>query len=210
MSLSSPSDLKILRRSLRLTCAQAAISIDVTARAWRSYETSVDCKSHRTIPERSLRVFCERHGVPYPPTSNDGRLLSVGCKIISITAYKGGVGKSPITVDVATELARRGSQVAIITGDVVYRCSMDDELREHRRLKIQNSPVTYFDESDVILYHAELHDLERKLEEDLAGTSLLEAGEIRFAMVIKLSVSIEKEWPATRCLGWSKNMIIFC
>ncbi|AYN99552.1 hypothetical protein D8767_11450 [Pseudomonas sp. LTGT-11-2Z] len=180
MSLISPSDLKNLRRSLRLTCEQAAISIDIKARAWRSYETSADCKSHRTIPERSLRVFCERHGVPYPPTSNDGRLLSVGCKIISITAYKGGVGKSPITVDVATELARRGSRVAIITGDVVYRCSMGDEMREHRRLKIKNSPVTYFDESDVILYSAELRDLERKLEEDLAGTGVLDPGEIRF------------------------------
>lgn len=180
MSLISPSDLKNLRRSLRLTCEQAAISIDIKARAWRSYETSADCKSHRTIPERSLRVFCERHGVPYPPTSNDGRLLSVGCKIISITAYKGGVGKSPITVDVATELARRGSRVAIITGDVVYRCSMGDEMRKHRRLKIQNSPVTYFDESDVILYSAELRDLERKLEEDLAETSVLDPGEIRF------------------------------
>ncbi|HGY9638120.1 TPA: ParA family protein [Pseudomonas putida] len=180
MSLISPSDLKNLRRSLRLTCEQAAISIDIKARAWRSYETSADCKSHRTIPERSLRVFCERHGVPYPPTSNDGRLLSVGCKIISITAYKGGVGKSPITVDVATELARRGSRVAIITGDVVYRCSMGDEMREHRRLKIKNSPVTYFDESDVTLYSAELRDLERKLEEDLAGTGVLDPGEIRF------------------------------
>jgi chromosome partitioning protein len=104
----------------------------------------------------------------------------VGCKIISITAYKGGVGKSPITVDVATELARRGSRVAIITGDVVYRCSMGDKLREHRRLKIQSSPVTYFDETDVILYHAELHDLERKLEEELAETSILDPGEIRF------------------------------
>ena len=180
MSLISPSDLKSLRRSLKLTCEQAAISIDVKARAWRSYETSTDCKSHRTIPERSLRVFCERHGVPYPPTSNDGRLLSVGCKVISITAYKGGVGKSPITVDVATELARRGNRVAIITGDVVYRCSMRDDMREHRRLKIQNSPVTYFDESDVILYHAELHDLQRKLAEDLAEESILDPGELRF------------------------------
>lgn len=180
MSLISPNDLKVLRRALRLTCQQAAESIDVTARAWRSYETSADCKSHRTIPERSLRVFCERHGLPYPPTSNDGRLLSVGCKIISITAYKGGVGKSPITVDVATELARRGNRVAIITGDVVYRCSMREDMREHRRLKIENSPVTYFDESDVILYHAELHHLERKLAEDLAEESILDPGEIRF------------------------------
>lgn len=180
MSLISPGDLKVLRRALRLTCEQAALSIDIKARAWRSYETSVDRKSHRTIPERSLRVFCERHSVPYPPTSNDGRLLSVGCKIISITAYKGGVGKSPITVDVATELARRGNRVAIITGDVVYRCSMRDDMREHRWQKLQNSPVTYFDESDVILYHAELHDLERKLADDLAEESILDPGEIRF------------------------------
>lgn len=180
MSLISPSDLKILRRALRLTCEHAAVSIDVTARTWRSYETSTDCKSHRTIPERSLRVFCERMRCTIRRPSNDGRLLSVGCKVISITAYKGGVGKSPITVDVATELARRGNRVAIITGDVVYRCSMRDDMREHRWLKIQNSPVTYFDESDVILYNAELHDLERKLAEDLAEESILDLGETRF------------------------------
>jgi len=57
---------------------------------------------------------------------------------------------------------------------------MGDEMREHRRLKIKNSPVTYFDESDVTLYSAELRDLERKLEEDLAGTGVLDPGEIRF------------------------------
>lgn len=180
MSLISPSDLKILRRALRLTCEQAAASINVTPRAWRSYEASMVYKSHRTIPERSLRVFCERHGVPYPPISNDGRLLVVGCKIISITAYKGGVGKSPITVDVATELTRRGNRVAIITSDAVYKGTMNKEKRAHRRLKIESGPVKYFDEADVVLFKTEIQDLERQLEEDLAEVSLTDPAEIRF------------------------------
>lgn len=180
MSLISPSDLKILRRALRLTCEQAAASINVTSRAWRSYETCMVYKSHRTIPERSLRVFCERHGVPYPPISNDGRLLVVGCKIISITAYKGGVGKSPITVDVATELTRRGNRVAMITSDAVYKGTMNKEKRAHRRLKIESGPVKYFDEADVVLFKTEIQDLERQLEEDLAEASFTDPAEIRF------------------------------
>jgi chromosome partitioning protein len=40
--------------------------------------------------------------------------------VISITSLKGGVGKSPITVDVASCLAERGYKVAVITYDYSY------------------------------------------------------------------------------------------
>lgn len=200
MSLLSPSELKVLRCALHLTCKRAAASINVTPRTWRSYETSLVHKSHRTIPERSLRVFCERHGVPYPPISNDGRLLTLGCRIISITTYKGGVGKSPITVDVATELSQRGNRVAIITGDAVYRGTMASERRVHRRLKIQSGLVNYYDESDVVLFSTEIRDLERELEEDLAEASLTDSAEIRFCYGYQIE-RISRKGRAVRVVG---------
>lgn len=56
MSLISPSDLKILRRALRLTCEQAAASINVTPMAWRSYEASPKVLMQSGIgPEDHLR-----------------------------------------------------------------------------------------------------------------------------------------------------------
>ncbi|POF88346.1 hypothetical protein BGP80_10370 [Pseudomonas putida] len=106
-------------------------------------------------------------------------MLTVGCRIFSITAYKGGVGKSPITVDVATELSQRGNRVAIITGDAVYRGTMESERRAHRRLNIQSGLVKYYDEADVVLFSTEIQDLERELEEDLSEASLTDPAEIR-------------------------------
>jgi chromosome partitioning protein len=75
--------------------------------------------------------------VPYPPVSNDGRLLVNGCKVMSITTLKGGVGKSPITVNVATELAGRGKRVAIISSDIVYKCFVDEETKLHGEFERQ-------------------------------------------------------------------------
>lgn len=56
MYLLSPSDLKTLKHALCMTYEQAA-NIDVIPKAWQSYEASMVYKSHRTIPERSLRVL---------------------------------------------------------------------------------------------------------------------------------------------------------
>lgn len=68
MSLISPEDLKSLRHVLGLTAEQAAATIGVKERTWQSYETSLEQPSHRTIKMSSLQLFCERRGVPYPPS----------------------------------------------------------------------------------------------------------------------------------------------
>ncbi|WP_238936515.1 ParA family protein [Pseudomonas typographi] len=45
---------------------------------------------------------------------------SHAARVLSITSLKGGVGKSPITVDVAACLVERGSRVALISHDCCY------------------------------------------------------------------------------------------
>lgn len=168
MSLISPEDLKSLRHALGLTAEQAAATIGVKERTWQSYETSLGQPSHRTIKMSSLQLFCERRGVPYPPVSNDGRLLVNGCKVMSITTLKGGVGKSPITVNVATELAARGKRVAIISNDIVYKCYVKEEAEIYGEFDYKGRSVHYFGAEDVLLYSAEVHDLEHELAERLS------------------------------------------
>lgn len=179
MSLISPEDLKALRHALGLTAEQAAATIGVKERTWQSYETSLGQSSHRTIKMGSLQLFCERRGVPYPPVSNDGRLLVNSCKVISITSTKGGVGKSPITVNVATELAARGKRVAIISNDIVYKCFVEEEAKLYGRFDEKGRGVHYFDEEDVSLYSSEVHDLERELSEEISEASSKSADDIR-------------------------------
>jgi len=171
MSLISPEDLKSLRHALGLTAEQAAATIGVKERTWQSYETSLEQPSHRTIKMSSLQLFCERRGVPYPPVSNDGRLLVNGCKVISVTTLKGGVGKSPITVNVATELAARGKRVAIISNDIVYKCFVEEEAKIHGEFDSKGRAVHYFSAEDVLLYSAEVHDLERELSDRISEDS---------------------------------------
>uniref|UniRef100_UPI0039057B34 AAA family ATPase n=1 Tax=Pseudomonas putida TaxID=303 RepID=UPI0039057B34 len=159
MSLITPEKLKELRNALGLTAEQAALSINVKERTWQSYEAPIGHSSHRTMKIMYLQRFCEQHGVPYPPVSNDGRLLVNGCKVISITTLKGGVGKSPISVNVATELAKRGKKVAIITSDIVFRCCVKLDEEKFGQFDHKGRLVHYYAADDVGLYKSEMHDL---------------------------------------------------
>lgn len=179
MSLISPEDLKSLRNALGLTAEEAAATIGVKERTWQSYETSLGQPSHRTIKMSSLQLFCERRGVPFPPVSNDGRLLVNGCKVISITTLKGGVGKSPITVNVATELAARGKRVAIISNDIVYKCFVEEEAKLYGEFDGKGRVVHYFGAEDVLLYSAEVHDLECELSEKISEASTKNPDDIK-------------------------------
>lgn len=179
MSLITPEKLKELRNALGLTAEQAALSINVKERTWQSYEAPIGHSSHRTMKIMYLQRFCEHHGIPYPPVSNDGRLLVNGCKVISITTLKGGVGKSPITVNVATELAKRGKKVAIITSDIVFRCCVELDEEKFGQFNHKGRLVHYYAEDDVGLYKSEVHDLEFELSDEISKSGLVEPDEIK-------------------------------
>lgn len=164
----SPSDLKKIRKHLGLTAAQAAAAVDVKLRAWQAYET-LDGGSAREMPEYRLKKFCQVYNLAYPPISNDGRILRDSCKVIAITAYKGGVGKSPITVDVATTLRSRGFKVAIVSNDVVFRCYTGKSRLPYPSHVERNPGIDYLDESEVLMYKGEIRDLEFRLDEMRKG-----------------------------------------
>ncbi|WP_238066777.1 AAA family ATPase [Pseudomonas shirazica] len=193
MSLITPEKLRELRNALGLTAEQAAASIEVKERTWQSYEAPIGHSSHRTMKVMNLQRFCERHKIPYPPVSNDGRLLVNGCKVISITTSKGGVGKSPITVNVATELARRGSKVAIVTSDIVFRCCVKLEIKRTGRFDHVGRLVHYYAEDQVALYKAEVHDLQRQLSDDIAKSHLTDPDEINSRFRYQIEVVRKKK-----------------
>lgn len=166
MPIIRPHQLKALRNACGLTVKKAAASVHVNERTWRTYETDVNNASSIRIPEERLIAFCERHGVPYPPVSNDGRILKGACKVISITAYKGGVGKSPITVAVAAYLGSIGKKVAIVTNDFVFYCRAQKDPWIRYRLEGRARLVDFYGENDVLMYPSEIAELEQAIEKD--------------------------------------------
>ncbi|WP_144399830.1 AAA family ATPase [Pseudomonas avellanae] len=169
MSDIHPQQLKELRKACGLTVKKAAASVHVHERTWRTYETDVNSASFTRIPKERLIAFCVRHDVPYPPISNDGRVLKSACKVISITTYKGGVGKSPITVAVAGYLGSIGKKVAIVTNDSVFYCRADKDSWVSHRLKGKASMVDFYGEEDVIMYPSEIEELEQALKRERQG-----------------------------------------
>ncbi|VVO95066.1 hypothetical protein PS903_02484 [Pseudomonas fluorescens] len=166
MPIIQPYQLKALRNACGLTVKKAAASVHVNERTWRTYETDIDNTSSIPIPEERLIAFCERHDVPYPPVSNDGRILKGACKVISITAYKGGVGKSPITVAVAAYLGSIGKKVAIVTNDFVFSRRMQKDSWISLRLEGRARWVDFYGENDVLMYPSETDELEQAIEKD--------------------------------------------
>lgn len=103
---------------------RAAECAGVSERTWRSYEQG------QRRPRRSVvQNFYDRSGIPMP--SDTARLLRVTqtARVISITSLKGGVGKSPITIDVAACLVERGNRVAVITHDCCYEDGVSNGAR---------------------------------------------------------------------------------
>ncbi|HEX8595695.1 MAG TPA: AAA family ATPase [Pseudomonas sp.] len=165
MSPIQPHQLKELRKACGLTVGKAALSVHVHERTWRTYETDVDNASHIRIPQGRLMAFCERHELPYPPVGPDGQIMATGCKVLSITTYKGGVGKSPITVAVAGVLASAGRRVAIVSNDRVFNLQGKEDSWISARLEGRARSVDFIGEDDVLMYPGEVEHIEQAIQE---------------------------------------------
>lgn len=121
---------------------RAANCAGVSERTWRSYE-----QGQRSPRNSVVRNFYDRSGISMPP--NIAQLLRVArtARVLSITSLKGGVGKSPITIDVAACLVERGSNVAVITHD----CCFEDGVSNGARPKAGSlvAGVDFFGYADV-------------------------------------------------------------
>ncbi|TLX56973.1 hypothetical protein DN824_13115 [Stutzerimonas nosocomialis] len=157
--------LKHARESNFISVPQAAYWAGVKDRTWRSYESAFDSSS-RNPTRRSLWCFFHRSGIAIPPELKDYIFESESGQTLSITAYKGGVGKSPITVDVAACLVQRGFKVAIVTNDIVYTCKIEKgDSPEPGSLVSQ---ISFYDELDILFSKSEIRKLEKELNRNRA------------------------------------------
>lgn len=153
----SPKQLRRLREFAKLKTSDAATLARISKRAWESYEVPIDKPSSRAIPAATLELFCLKAKIPFPPVRDDGVLAIDVAKVLGFTCMKGGVGKSPITIEAANDLARRGYSVGIISDDGVF-----EAYKDCGEYPSYDNPTFYAD-NDVLFGQSELRDLENNL-----------------------------------------------
>ncbi|MBC8999854.1 ParA family protein [Pseudomonas sp. N40(2020)] len=146
-----PEELKALRKSKGISAKNAATAVERSVKSWQGYE-SIDSKVQ--IPDSVLSQFLRTFNITWPHA-----------KVVSITAYKGGIGKSPITVAIATSFAQTGLKVAVIANDEVFRGYTNKARIDVKNSERLASKVDFFDQHDIIMYPSELLRLEEENEQ---------------------------------------------
>lgn len=163
MEHSVAGQLRKARLDRKLNVNQAAKWASVTWRAWRAWES--DAPSKRKPSPAALRLFFLRAGIPIPNDLREYLDPHRRSHVISITSSKGGVGKSPITVNVAACLAFKGMRVAIITDDAVYRSMVS--AGEGPEANSLVSAVDIYDLRDVVIHPSEAKNLAKQIARNL-------------------------------------------
>lgn len=164
---------------------RAAECAGVSERTWRYYE-----QGQRSPRKSVVRNFFDRSGISMP--SNIAKLLKVArsARVLSITSLKGGVGKSPITVDVAACLVERGSNVAIITHDCCYE---DDASNgKHPKAHSLAAGVDFFGYTDVFFSVAEKGSFTKRLRHIVDHGSPMDRSGLEFEMGGTLGSMVER------------------
>jgi len=152
--------LKKTRESSFFSVAQAAHWAGVADRTWRSYESQFP-SSNRNLSRRSIWNFFSRSNLTIPVEIKEFIFSEGSTQVISVTNYKGGIGKSPITVDLAACLTLRGFKVAVITSDSVYRGMIARKASPEKDSLV--SKIDFFDEKDVVFRKSEIRDLKKRV-----------------------------------------------
>lgn len=147
-----PDELKALRESLGLTAAMAAGSVRVALRTWQCYEAAIIAPSYRAIPALRLELFCNKHGLPYPPTRRDGTMSDQTSHVITLLSGTGGSGKTSIALEVGRVFASNGKIVKVISDAPGLTSS---------RFCFENPEIVA--EQNVLLTKNEVKDLRAKL-----------------------------------------------
>jgi cellulose biosynthesis protein BcsQ len=159
--------LKEIRMARGISTPQAARWAGVNDRAWRSYETEEENSSSRVPSESTLRCFFQRSGIKMPPEFRRYLAPCGQARTLSVTTYKGGVGKSPITINIAACLVSKGFRVAVVTDDTVFRCmKKDGEGPEDDSLVSQ---VRFYDDRDILFSASELKALAKEVRDNVTN-----------------------------------------
>jgi chromosome partitioning protein len=150
--------LKAVRQRAGHSSAQAASYVYLDARAWRSWEAFDDKPSSRIPPKSAIWSYFWRAGIQMPAEFRAYLDDSPLGRCFSIASYKGGVGKSPLTVNIAAQLVARGFTVAVVTNDEVFRGMRDDHEEPPEGSLV--SRIDFYDEDDIVTSISEIRALE--------------------------------------------------
>ncbi|MBB6157395.1 chromosome partitioning protein [Pseudomonas sp. JAI115] len=190
--------LRTLRKSAKISVALAAKRAFVDERTWRSWETLKGAKYDRQPSEKALWSFFQRSGIEIPPEFTarpNGKPLG---RVLSITSYKGGVGKSPITINVAAQLAAQHLKVAVVTDDGVFRGMCHDGRGPATGTQV--SKIDFYDELDLVTSPADLKKMKKEIREHVTHLPIEEQqmGRFIYGHVFK---AIERKALATERLS---------
>lgn len=153
--------LKEIRESRFISVAQAAHWAGVADRTWRSYESQFS-SSNRNPSRRSLWNFFYKSNFTMPDEFRDYIFSGETRQTLAVTSYKGGIGKSPITIDIAACLVARNFRVAVISSDSVYRGMTAKKFNPKDGSLV--SKIDFFDEKDVLFKRSEIQELKRQIQ----------------------------------------------
>lgn len=190
--------LRTLRKSAKISVALAAKRAFVDERTWRSWETLNGATYDRQPSEKALWSFFQRSGIEMPQefkTRTNGQPLG---RALSIATYKGGVGKSPITISVAARLVEQNFKVAVVTDDGVFRGITNAGRGPSTGSLV--SKIDFYDERDLKVSQTELNKLKKEIRDNV--TSLPEEeqhiGKIIYSHLIE---TLERKNHATENLS---------
>lgn len=157
--------LKKARLKAQMSATLAAKMALVDPRTWRQWEEDQDHDNARSPSPAALWSFTARSGITIPGVDPMDRRSPRGVAF-SIASSKGGVGKTPITLNVAACLVEQGFQVAIVTNDLMYRVAIDDAETPTPGSLV--SRIDFYDELDLIIFPTEVRERRRELRQRLA------------------------------------------
>jgi chromosome partitioning protein len=190
--------LKKVRESAKISVALAAKRAFVDERTWRSWETLKGAAYDRQPSEKALWSFFQRSGIEMPQAFKaraNGNPLG---QVLSIATYKGGVGKSPITINVAARLVEQNFKVAVVTDDGVFRGMSSDG--RGPALETLVSKIDFYDERDLKASPAELKKMKKEIRDNVTNLPREEQqkGEIIYGHLIE---TVERKKLATENLS---------
>ncbi|MCY1258440.1 hypothetical protein D9M68_46990 [compost metagenome] len=160
------------RRRLKKGRLKAKISVSLAAklafvepRTWRQWEAEEDSDNARSPSPAALWSFIARSGISIPGLDPRKRKSPRGIAF-TIASSKGGVGKTPITLNVAACLVEQGFQVAIVTDDLMYRLAVEDAEAPIPGSLV--SRIDFYDEMDLITFPGETRQRRKQMRQRLA------------------------------------------